>query len=147
MAIPKHKTKTDNTAYSSSSLTYKLGIKEGFIIKLINPPSDYFKLLFDLPGNITINEDDTTKKNFIHYFAKEAATLPEIIQQIRNEIVQNGMIWVSWPKKSSNVKTDLTEDFIRDTALQNGLVDIKVCSIDEIWSALKLVIRLKDRKK
>jgi len=114
---------------------------------LINAPSDYFQLLYDLPDNITLNEDDTTKKNFIHYFTKQASPLPEILPRLRNEIEQNGIIWVSWPKRSSKVKTDVTEDIIREIALKNGLVDVKVCSIDETWSALKLVIRLKDRKK
>ena len=114
---------------------------------MINAPSDYFQLLYDLPDNITLNEDDTTKKNFIHYFTKQASPLPEILPRLRNEIEQNGIIWVSWPKRSSKVKTDVTEDIIREIALKNGLVDVKVCSIDETWSALKLVIRLKDRKK
>jgi hypothetical protein len=135
------------TGYSGTPLTKKLGIKQGFIIRLIDPPDYYYDLFTDLPTDIKEIKDKKTKKNFIHYFAKSTVQLSKDIKQLRHEIEENGMIWVSWYKKSAKIKTDLNENIIRDIALNNGLVDVKVCAIDEIWSGLKLVIRLKDRIK
>ena len=85
------------------------------------------------------------KKNLIHFFTKDALELNDNIVLLKNEIEVDGMIWISWPKKASKILTDITEDTIRNLALKNGLVDIKVCAIDEIWSGLKLVIPVKDR--
>lgn len=132
--------------YSSTPLAKKLGIKSNFKIKLVNPPEYYFKLFSDLPENITQVKDTKAKKDFIHYFAKNVETLNKEIKALKNELEQNGMIWISWYKKSAKIPTDITEDIIRDIALKNGLVDIKVCAVDEIWSGLKLVIPVKDRK-
>ena len=131
--------------YSGTPLAKKLGIKPGFKIKLINQPDYYFNLFTDLPTDIKKLNDKKTKKDFIHYFTESASQLNKEIKQLRQEIEENGMIWISWPKKSSKVETDLNENIVRDIALKNGLVDVKVCAIDEIWSGLKLVIRLKDR--
>lgn len=133
--------------YSGTPLAKKLGIKEGLTIRLVNQPEYYFDLFTDFPQNISILADEKKKKNFIHYFVKEAKQLKKDIISLRNEIEQDGMIWISWPKKSSKVATDITEDVIRKLALENGLVDIKVCAVDEIWSGLKLVIPVKDRKR
>jgi hypothetical protein len=134
------------TGYSGTPLAKKLGIKEGFAIRLVNQPEYYFTLFTDLPQTISILADKKKKKNFIHYFVKEAKQLTKDIRDLKNEIETNGMIWISWPKKSSKVITDVTEDVIRKLALANGLVDIKVCAVDETWSGLKLVIPVKDRK-
>ena len=134
------------TGYSGTPLAKKLGIKPGFKIRLINPPDYYYDLFSDLPSDIKELKDEKTKKDFIHYFAKNTAQLYKDIKQLRQEIEENGMIWISWYKKSAKIETDLTENIIRDIALSNELVDVKVCAIDEIWSGLKLVIRLKDRK-
>jgi len=133
------------TGYSGTPLAKKLGIKENFKIKLVHQPDYYFDLFSDLP-NVTILKDTKTKKDFIHYFTKNGAGLYKELPQLKNEMETNGMIWVSWYKKSSQIKTDVTEDIIRDAAFKNGLVDIKVCAIDEYWSALKLVIPLSQRK-
>lgn len=132
--------------YSGTPLAKKLGIKEGLTVRLVNQPEYYFDLFTDFPQNISILADKKKKKNLIHYFVKEAKQLNKDIISLRNEIEQDGMIWISWPKKSSKVVTDITEDVIRKLALENGLVDIKVCAVDEIWSGLKLVIPVKDRK-
>lgn len=130
--------------YSGTSLAKKLGIKEGFRIALFNEPEYYFKLFTDFPTDVKfINK---SKLDFIHYFVKEEKQLAKDINKLKNQIEQNGMIWISWPKKSSKVETDITEDIIRKLALKNGLVDIKVCAVDETWSGLKLVIPVKDRK-
>lgn len=133
------------TGYSGTPLAKKLGIKEGFKMRLINPPEYYFELITDMPENISIIKDTKIKKNFIHCFVTQFKELHKNIASLKNEIESNGIIWISWPKKASKVATDITEDVVRNIALDNGLVDIKVCAVDEIWSALKLVIPVKDR--
>jgi len=137
-----------NTAgYSATPLAKKLGIKDGFVIRLVGQPAYYFDLFEDMPLNIQILDDTTKAKNLIHYFTRQADDLRRDIPLLKREIQTNGMIWISWPKKASKISTDITEDVIRNLALSNGLVDIKVCAIDEIWSGLKLVIPVKDRGK
>ncbi len=133
------------SGYSGTPLAKKLGIKNEFIVRLINEPDYYFDLFEDFPLGAVIAKDKKKEKDFIHYFEKKAFTLKKNLPILRKEIKQNGMIWVSWPKKASKVETDITEDTIRDLALTIGLVDIKVCAVDEIWSGLKLVIPVKDR--
>ena len=130
--------------YSGTPLAKKLGIKEGFRISLLHQPEYYFNLFTDFPTEVKII--NKSKVDFIHYFVKEEKQLIKDISKLKNAIEQNGMIWISWPKKSSKVETDITEDVIRNIALRNGLVDIKVCAVDETWSGLKLVIPIKDRK-
>ncbi|MEQ9288120.1 MAG: DUF3052 family protein [Cyclobacteriaceae bacterium] len=132
--------------YSGNPLEKKLGFKEKFKIMLVNQPDYYFELFTHIPQDMEFTSDRSVKKNIIHYFAKSAADLASDIPEMRKMIEENGMIWVSWPKKSSKVPTDLDENMVRDIALANGLVDIKVCAVDEVWSGLKLVIRLKDRQ-
>jgi hypothetical protein len=134
-----------NTGYSGTPLAKKLGIKPGFKIKLINAPDYYFDLFTDLPADINIEEDLTTKKDLIHFFTKDAGEYINTLLPLKEQIKPNGIIWISWPKKASKIVTDITEDTIRNYALKIGLVDIKVCAIDEIWSGLKLVIPVKDR--
>jgi hypothetical protein len=131
--------------YSGTPLAKKLGIKEGFRVAFYNQPEYYFRLFTDFPPGVKII-NNKTKVDFIHYFVKEEKQLLKDIIRLKNQIEQNGMIWISWPKKSSKVETDITEDVIRNIALKNGLVDIKVCAVDETWSGLKLVIPVKDRK-
>lgn len=133
------------SGYSGTPLAKKLGIKEKFKIRLINTPAYYLQLFTDMPENIEMIADKKVLKNFIHYFVDNAKNLQKDMPVLKHEIEPNGIIWISWPKKSSKVITDLTEDLIRNIALQNGLVDIKVCAVDETWSALKLVIPVKDR--
>ena len=133
------------SGYSGTALAKKLGIKEGFTIRLVNQPEYYFKLFTDMPANVTMLTDKKIKKNLIHYFTKQANDLHKDIMSLKNEIEPNGCIWISWPKKASKVITDINEDTVRRLALTNGLVDIKVCAVDETWSGLKLVIPLKNR--
>ncbi|MGZ4048940.1 MAG: DUF3052 domain-containing protein [Bacteroidia bacterium] len=135
-----------STGYSGTPLAKKLGIKTGFKIKLINQPDYYFKLFTDLPDGIKEIPSKKIKKNFIHYFTKSSSELNTDIKFLRQEIEEDGMIWISWPKKSAKLQADIDETSVRDIALKNDLVDVKVCSVDETWSGLKLVIRLKDRK-
>jgi hypothetical protein len=131
--------------YSGTPLAKKLGIKSGFNLRLVHQPGHYFELFTDLPPDIILVDDHSTAVNLVHFFTKEYLELVDILPVLRQQITQDGIIWVSWPKKASKVATDVTEDKIRDYALQSGLVDVKVCAVDEVWSGLKLVIRVKDR--
>lgn len=135
-----------NIGYSGTPLAKKLGLKQGFTIKLVNEPGYYFDLFTDLPEDINIQSDPEMKKDFIHFFAKDIATLEKDLVSLKKEIKQNGIIWVSWSKKSSKITTGLTGNDVRNMALKTGLVDIKVCAVDDTWSGLKLVIPVKDRK-
>jgi hypothetical protein len=135
------------SGYSGTALEKKLGIRENFRIRLIHAPEDYFDLFTEWPQTVEISDDPRIKKNFIHFFTKNFSDYHRMLPLLKNEIEQNGMIWVSWPKKASGIPSDVSEDLIRTYALETGLVDIKVCSVSEEWSALKLVIPLKFRKK
>ncbi|WP_413667722.1 DUF3052 domain-containing protein [Mucilaginibacter sp. Mucisp86] len=132
--------------YSGTPLAKKLGIKTGTKLMVVNAPGRYPDLFTDLPTDVYFTDDLSLENDVIHFFSKSAdeyrVNLPELMKQIK----QDGMIWVSWPKKASKVVTDITEDLIRNFALQIGLVDVKVCAVDEVWSGLKLVIPVKDRK-
>ncbi|HWV31837.1 MAG TPA: hypothetical protein VN038_19390 [Dyadobacter sp.] len=132
-------------SYSSTSLVKKLGIKPGYKIRFVDPPEHYFDLLEGLPADIAVFEEPASGVDFIHYFTKQAASLERDLPVLKKEIVPNGTIWISWPKKASKVPTDVTEDVIRNLALPVGLVDVKVCAVDAVWSGLKLVIRVKNR--
>jgi hypothetical protein len=132
------------SGYSDTPLAKKLGIKPGFKIKLIGEPEYYLTLFTDLPADVYFVSTEEIPVNLIHFFTKKNAELLFQLPELKQQITQDGIIWVSWPKKASKVITDVTEDKIRDYALQIGLVDIKVCAVDEIWSGLKLVIPVKD---
>ncbi len=134
-----------SSGYSGTPLAKKLGIKSGFNIKLINAPDYYFDLFTDLPADLVLNGAEEAAKDFIHFFTKEAAEYLSRLPLLKEQIKADGMIWASWPKKTSKIKTDIAEDTIRSYAIKVGLVDIKVCAVDEIWSGLKLVIPVKDR--
>ena len=132
--------------YSGTPLANKLGIKSGFKIKVVNPPPNYFSLLLKLPADIEEIKDVAVKKDFIHFFAGSSSELNNNIRKLKSEMEQNGMLWISWPKKSAKIETDLDGNIVRKIGLNNGLVDIKVCAVSEIWSGLKFVIPRKDRK-
>ena len=134
-----------SSGYSGTPLQKKLGFKEGFKVKVLNTPVYYRELLVDLPDDVQFLKDNKTGKDLIHLFTTEQEELRELLPQLKKQIVDNGCIWVSWPKKSSKVDTDITEDVIRNFALANDLVDVKVCAVDEIWSGLKLVIPINKR--
>jgi len=133
------------SGYSKTPLAKKLGIKAKDKIKLINEPEHYFDLFTDLPEDLSF-APTKHKKNLIHFFTTRSDELIRILPQLKNEIVPNGIIWVSWPKKAAKTVTDVNENMIRDVAIKNSLVDVKVCAVDDTWSGLKLVIPLKDRK-
>ncbi len=132
--------------YSSRSLVDKLGIKPGHRMAIQNAPSGYDKTLGVLPAGVTRSETLRGLLDFIQFFTKERRELDAALPRLKDALAQTGMLWVSWPKGSSKVPTDLNENVVRELALKHGLVDVKVCAVDETWSGLKLVIRLKDRK-
>lgn len=131
--------------YSGTPLVKKLGIKEGFRVRFINKPKNYFELLGDLPPGV--KQIKTGNSDFVHLFTKSRKEMESQLKKNMQTIEQDGMIWVSWPKKAPKIETDITEDVIREVALPMGLVDIKVCAVDDIWSGLKLVIRKENRRK
>ena len=132
--------------YSGKPLAQKLGIKAGCSIFVDQAPENYRKLVEPLPEGVSIVPRLADKVDIVHIFSSEAKDLAKKLKQFKKSIVENGMIWVSWPKKSAGVPTDVTEDVIREVALPLGLVDVKVCAVDEVWSGLKLVIRRENRK-
>jgi hypothetical protein len=132
--------------YSGTPLPKKLGIKPGDSVVLLNAPHGYKKALGEVPDGVKFASSIGTDHNLIHIFTTSREDLEKELPRLMKKIAQNGMIWVSWPKKASGVKTDITEDVVRDTALALGMVDVKVCAVDETWSGLKLVIRVENRK-
>lgn len=130
--------------YSGTPLAKKLGIKEGSRLLLFHVPDHYFSLFSHFPEGVQLNI--RTAVDCIHYFTTEEKQLSTDILLLKSSIAQNGAIWISWPKKASKITTDMTEDTIRKIALNHGLVDVKVCAVDATWSALKLVIPVKDRR-
>jgi len=131
--------------YSGTPLIKKLGIRPGFNIYLISPPDNYFDLLGKLPEEISFKERPRKAVDFIHFFVKDSEILQQRMPALKNLLKPDGMIWVSWPKKSSKVLTTVDEGLVRKAGLGIGLVDVKICAVDDIWSGLKFVFRLKDR--
>ncbi|NNE68419.1 MAG: DUF3052 family protein [Pyrinomonadaceae bacterium] len=132
--------------YSGTPLAKKLGIKENHRVYIKNQPEDYLDLVAPLPEKVKLLTRLSSDLDLIHFFTKKQSELRENLSVYLGRIRQDGMIWVSWPKKASKVPTDMTEDVIREVALPLGLVDVKVCAVDEVWSGLKLVIRKELRK-
>jgi len=132
--------------YSKTPLAQKLGIKAGTKVVTLAAPPTYRKWLTPLPAGISFSERAITGSSFVHFFVKERRTLEKELKRLRKLLADAGTLWVSWPKKASGVATDITEDVIRDVCLPLGLVDVKVCAVDETWSGLKLMIRRENRK-
>lgn len=133
-------------AYSGTPLAKKLGLKDEFRVLLYNQPKHYFELFSDLPNKLQIlDKTESESADFIHLFCTSFDELTSIISDYKNAMTKNSLMWISWPKGKSKIETDLKRDIIREYVLSIGLVDVKVASIDENWSALKFVYRLKDR--
>ena len=132
--------------YSSTPLWKKLGYKNETTALVDGAPADYEALL-QLPPDIQVHWLQRVKPGMalVHVFCREAGILKDKLARFRKDIAPNGIIWVSWPKKASGVQTDITEDTVRAYALPLGLVDIKVCAVDNVWSGLKLTIRKSER--
>ena len=132
---------------SGKSLSQKLGLKPGFCIFVDNAPADYRKLVGAWPEGAKLVRQAKAPLDVVHLFVTQAKGLAASLRSYRAAIAPDGMIWVSWPKKASGVATDLSDVVVRDLALPLGLVDIKVCAVDEVWSGLKFVIPKAQRKK
>jgi len=132
--------------YSKRSLVEKLGIKEGFAVAILGAPENYASVLGKLPSGVKQFNQLKGPLDFLQFFSLKRFHLEEHFPKLKAALSPGGMLWISWPKASSGVPTDLTENVIREIGLRNGLVDVKVCAVDETWSGLKFVFRLKDRR-
>jgi hypothetical protein len=130
-----------SAGYSGTPLAKKLGIKEGTVVFAAKSPANYQTLLAPLPDEVKFVKKMSTDVNIAHLFCKSQAELRAKVGKTLALLKEGGTIWISWPKKASGVQTDVTEDVIREVVLPLGLVDIKVCAVDETWSGLKVVRR------
>jgi hypothetical protein len=127
--------------YSGTPLAKKLGIGTGHRVWLVSAPVNYTSLVSPLPDGVSFAARPSDKTDMAHVFARERRDLEKRLRVARDTLKPDAVVWVSWPKKSSQVETDITEDVIREVALPMGFVDVKVCAVDETWSGLKLVVR------
>lgn len=125
--------------YSGTPLAQKLGIKSHARVIVIGAPWDYARVVGPLPEGVKLSTRLPKRAAFIHCFLSRRAELERRMPQLSAVLEDDGILWLSWPKRVSGVATDLTEDLIRGVALANRLVDVKVCAVDAIWSGLKLV--------
>jgi len=141
VAVSRRAAKT--AGYSGTPLVDKLGIKPGSRLQFVDAPANLPALLGPLPAGARAVGRGAL--DFAMLFVKSGSELEKRFGKLRDRLESNGILWVSWPKKVSGVSTDLTENVVREVGLAEGLVDVKVCAVDETWSGLKFVRRLKDR--
>lgn len=133
------------SGYSGTPLAKKLGVKHGFTVVTIHAPKNYDDLVEPLPKDVTVRAERGNNVDLIHLFTNSRDELFSELSRCVREIKQDGAIWVSWYKKAAKLPTEITEDTIREAAFPLGLVDVKVCAVDDRWSGLKLVIRKENR--
>jgi hypothetical protein len=138
--------RTIMAGYSGTPLPQKLGIKPHEHVVLINAPKNYVALLGEIPKGTVFSGRMKIGARFAHLFSTKRSELQKKLVALRKQLAEDGTLWVSWPKKSAGVPTDITEDVIRAIALPLGFVDIKVCAVDETWSGLKLMVRRANRR-
>ncbi|HSJ32550.1 MAG TPA: DUF3052 family protein [Longimicrobiales bacterium] len=131
--------------YSGTPLVKKLGLKVGMRVLVQGCPLPYDELVRDLPEGIVLLARGSASVDAVHAFVRSASGLEAKLEKYRELVRPDGMIWISWPKRASGLATDLSEDVIRTSALKAGLVDVKVCAVDDTWSGLKLVIPIAKR--
>jgi hypothetical protein len=138
---------TSPAGYSGTPLPRKLGIKPGHRIAFVHAPGGFRAALGPLPDGVSVASDASAGAglDLVVFFTTSVDDLRREWARLASSISPSGMLWISWPKKASKVPTDVTEDVVRAVALEMGMVDVKVCAIDAVWSGLKLVYRLKDR--
>jgi len=129
------------TGYSGTPLAAKLGMKAGMVMRAVHAPKDYRELLAPLPDGARLTTGARGKADIVHHFANRKSELAPALRSYRKRLGAEIPLWVSWPKKSARVPTDITEDTVRELALPLGFVDIKVCAVSDTWSGLKLVVR------
>ncbi len=133
--------------YSGTPLPKKLGIAAGSRVALLGAPAGFRRTLGKLPAQVDVRTDlRSGSLDVIVYFTKRAAELRRRFALIARRMSESGGFWVAWPKKASGVATDVTEGIVRETGLKAGLVDNKICAVDEVWSGLRFVIRVENRK-
>ena len=132
--------------YSKRSLVEKLGIKPNSRIAIVDPPADFDKTLGPLPEGVSVRSRPDKQLDFIHAFFLSSKTLDRRFPTLKKALSESGALWISWPKKAAKLQTDLTDNVVREIGLRHGLVDIKVCAVDEVWSGLKFVYRLAPSK-
>jgi hypothetical protein len=131
--------------YSGAPLAKKLGIKDGHLVVAVNAPENYRELIEPLPQGVKFADEPSSKADIVHFFTNSRDGLAHGLAKYLRQIKQDGAIWVSWYKKAAKLPTEITEDTVREVCLPLGLVDVKVCAVDEKWSGLKLVIRRENR--
>ncbi|MGE3468521.1 MAG: DUF3052 family protein [Pyrinomonadaceae bacterium] len=146
-----------STGYSGTPLAKKLGMKAGMTVLTVNAPTGYLELVEPVPEGVRISEEEGSQAtrrrgdggrsnvDIVHLFTNSRDELFSELARLRTVIKQDGMIWVSWYKKAAKLPTEITEDTVREAALPLGLVDVKVCAVDDKWSGLKVVIRKENR--
>lgn len=137
---------TQPAGYSGTPLPKKLGIKPGHRVAFIHAPDGFAAMLGALPERVEVVPDQAGALDLAVFFTTRADALPAAFQQMGPRVYPNGTLWIAWPKKASKVATDVTEDVVRAVGLREGMVDVKVCAIDAVWSGLKFVYRLADRR-
>jgi hypothetical protein len=135
-----------DAGYSGTPLIKKLGIKPGMHIAIIDAPEGYESTLGPLPDGVIRHNTVQSNLNFIHIFTLRSRQLRLQLPGLKTALAPDGMLWISWPKKASKVPSDLSGDVVRQMGLAIGLVDVKVAAVDAVWSGLKFVYRLADRK-
>ena len=133
--------------YSGTPLAKKLGYKASTRVLLIGAPNDYLAMIEPLAAEVVFERSATSGTDLAHVFVTERAALAKELSGLRKKLKPDAAVWVSWPKKSAKVDTNITEDVIRQVALPLGFVDIKVCAVSQVWSGLKLVVRKELRPK
>jgi hypothetical protein len=133
------------SGYSGTPLAQKLGLRAGARLFVHEPPAHYRRLLAPLPPGVATMKRIDQRADVIHVFAMRRAALARLLPRARRGMRADAALWVSWPKRAAKVSTDLTEDVVRELALPLGLVDVKVCAVDEVWSGLKLMVRRSER--
>ena len=131
--------------YSGTPLAKKLGIEAGHRVGLIGAPEGFEEILEGLPEGVRLSRRAAGRFDVIVFFTKRADELAKRFGKLAAKLDKAGGLWIAWPKKSSGVVTDVVESLVRRTGLEGGLVDNKICAVDETWSGLRFVYRLKDR--
>jgi len=135
-----------SAGYSGKPLFEKLGIREGHKVAALNAPADYKSLVGRMPAGVTVSHELAGKFDLVHLFVVDEMNLQKQLKMSIGRIKPSGMIWVSWPKGKSRLRSRFGENAVRNIGLKNGLVDVKICAVDGTWSGLKFVRRLKDRR-
>jgi hypothetical protein len=131
--------------YSGTPLPRKLGIKEGHRVLIAGAPPDFQLEPLDVSAEVSRRKSGGSPYDVILAFCKDRTSVQERFETLTQRTATNGALWIAWPKKSSGVAPDLDENVVREVGLAAGLVDVKVCAVDETWSGLKFVRRVKDR--